>query len=171
MPARCAARPNAELPYRSDPTFPNVSIPPGPAEEARAADSASARAEMGVRGGREDARDDTDALDVGRPCMRAGIDVVLGAGELVSGSCGVGTGGGGVGCPKGLFDANGLFELRYDMNRNQSAIGKNDSKSSEREKGSGRRAYPNAVLCGTSGDCWEACSCMAWYCAACSCSM
>jgi hypothetical protein len=49
-PTRCAVRPNAEPPYRSDPTFPKVSIPPGPAEASKF-DRASAREEMGVRGG------------------------------------------------------------------------------------------------------------------------
>jgi hypothetical protein len=47
----------------------------------RTADSASAREEMGVRGGSEDACDDTDVLDGGRPCTSAGVEVALGAGE------------------------------------------------------------------------------------------
>jgi len=109
---RCAPRPNDELPYLSDPTFPKVSIPPG-AADARTADTASARAEIGVRGGSVDARDDTDALDAGRPCTRAGVDVALGTGEVECNTCCVATGtGDGAGCPKGLFDAKGLFDLR-----------------------------------------------------------
>jgi hypothetical protein len=45
-----------------------VSTPPGPAD-ARTADNASeAQAETGVRGGSDDACEETDALDVGRPC-------------------------------------------------------------------------------------------------------
>jgi len=53
---------------------------------------------MGVRGGREDAPDETDALDKGRPCTRAGVDLALGTGGMECGSCGVGTGDE-VGCP------------------------------------------------------------------------
>ena len=90
--------------------FPKVSIPPGPAE-ARTADRASARVETGVRGGREDAPDETDALDRGRPCTRAGVDLAVGMGGRYWGSGGVGTGDG-VGCAKKLSDAKGLFELR-----------------------------------------------------------
>jgi hypothetical protein len=51
-------------------------------------------------------------LEAGRPCTRAGVDVSLRAGEVNGWSCGVGTGDGVVGCPKGLFVAKGLFELR-----------------------------------------------------------
>jgi hypothetical protein len=81
--------------------------------DARTADNASeARAETGVRGGSEDAREEIDALDAGRPCTRAGVDVSLRAGEVNGGSCGVGTGDGVVGCPNGLFVAKGLFELQ-----------------------------------------------------------
>jgi hypothetical protein len=84
-------------------------VPP----DARTADSASdARAETGVRGGSEDAREEMDALDAGRPCTRAGVDVPLRTGEVNGGSCGVGTGDAVVGCPNGLFVAKGLFELR-----------------------------------------------------------
>ncbi len=99
-----------------------------------------------MRGGSEEAREETEALDAGRPCTRAGVDVSLGAGE-VDGSWGVGTGDGVVGCPKRLFVANGLFELR---NRTVSVITRD---------GTGQDgAYPNAVFCGMSGACWEACS-------------
>ena len=77
--------------------FPKVSIPPGPAE-ASMFERASAREDMGVRGGREDAPDETDALDKGRPCTRAGVDLALGTGGVEYGSCGVGTGDE-VGCP------------------------------------------------------------------------
>jgi hypothetical protein len=81
--------------------------------DARTADNASgARADTGVRGGSEDACDDMDVLDAGRPCTRAGVDVLLGAGEANDGSCGVGTGDGDVDWPKGLLVAKGLFELR-----------------------------------------------------------
>ena len=90
-------RPNAEPPYLSDPTFPKVSIPPGPAEASKF-DRASAREETGVRGGSEDAPDETDALDRGRPCTRAGVDLALGMGGPECGSWGVGTGDE-VGCP------------------------------------------------------------------------
>jgi len=37
---------------------------------------------MGVRGGSEDVREDMDALDAGRPCTRAGVDVSLRAEEV-----------------------------------------------------------------------------------------
>jgi len=127
---RSAARANAEPPYLRDPTFPKVSTPPGPAD-VKTADSASARVEMGVRGGRVDARDETDALDAGRPCTREGVDVALGGGEVDCDSCRVGIEtGDGAGGPKGLFDAKGLFD-------------------------------PNAVFCGKSSDGWEACNCTA----------
>lgn len=79
--------------------------------------------ETGVRGGSEDARDEIDALDAGRPCTRAGVDVSLRAGEVNGGSCGVGTGDGVDVCPNGLFVAKGLFELR---NREVSVITKGD---------------------------------------------
>ena len=75
------------------------------------ADRPSARAETGVRGGREDVPDEMDALDTGRPCTRAGVDAALGIGRVDCCSCGVGMGDG-VGCPKKLSDAKGLFELR-----------------------------------------------------------
>ena len=124
--ARCAIRPNAVLPYRREPMFPKVSIPPVPAD-ARAADKPSgARAEMGVRGGSEDACDDTDALDAGRPCTRAGVDELLRAAEVNCGSCGVGTGDGVAGWLKGLFIAKGLFELqtgRSERMSNRDTVG------------------------------------------------
>jgi hypothetical protein len=132
-PVRCAIRPYAELPYRRDPTFPKVSTPV-PAD-ARIADNASeARAETGVRGGSEDVCEEMDALDAGRPCTRAGVDVSL-RGELNCGSCGVGTGDGVVGWPKGLFVAKGLFEL-HEIGR--SAI--------LREMGTGLRGLPKCRL-------------------------
>lgn len=62
-----------------------------------------------MRGGREDAPDEMDALDRGRPCTRAGVDDALGM-DVDCSSCGVGTGDG-VGWPKKLSDAKGLFEL------------------------------------------------------------
>jgi hypothetical protein len=96
--------------------------------------------------------EEMEALDAGRPCTRAGVDVSL-RGELKllnCGSCGVGTGDGVIGWPKGLFVAKGLFDL-HETGR--SAI--------LREMGTGSRAYPNTVFCGTSGVCWEACSCAA----------
>jgi hypothetical protein len=81
--------------------------------DAKIADNASeARAETGVRGGSEDVREETDALEAGRPCTRAGVDVSLRVGEANGGSSGVGTGDGVVGCPNGLFVAKGLFELQ-----------------------------------------------------------
>lgn len=74
--------------------FPKVSTPPGPTD-ARAADNPSgARAETGVRGGSEDVREETEALDSGRPCTRAGVDVSLRAGDVNCGICGVGMGDG-----------------------------------------------------------------------------
>jgi hypothetical protein len=107
---RCAVLPSSEPPYLSEPTFPNVSMPPGPAE-AKTADRASARVEMGVRGGRDDAPDEMDALDRGRPCTRPGVDAALGSEGVRCGSCGVGTGDG-ADWPKKLSDAKGLLELR-----------------------------------------------------------
>jgi hypothetical protein len=47
-----------------------------------------------VRGGSEDVREEAEALDVGRPCTRAGVDVSLRAGEVNCGICGDGMGGG-----------------------------------------------------------------------------
>jgi len=46
--------------------LPNVSIPPGPVLEPSTAASASARVEIGVRGGIEDACEEMDALEGGR---------------------------------------------------------------------------------------------------------
>lgn len=63
--------------------FPNVSMPPGPVLVPRTAASASARDEMGVRGGSEDACDETEVVEGGRawPCTRAGVADALGGGE------------------------------------------------------------------------------------------
>jgi hypothetical protein len=122
VPVRCAVRPNSEPPYLSEPTFPNVSMPPGPVEP-RTADRASARAETGVRGGREDAPDEMDALDSGRPCTRAGVDAALGM-DVDCDSCGVGTGDE-VAWPMKLFDAKGLFEL--GITRSASVVAKKES--------------------------------------------
>ena len=66
---------------------------------------------MGVRGGCEDARDDMEVLDGGRPCTSAGVAVQLGAGEGECMSCGV-EAGEGAGCAETLFDAKGLFDLQ-----------------------------------------------------------
>jgi len=58
-------------------------MPLGPVLVLRTAASASAREEMGVRGGSEDACDETEALEGGRawPCTRAGVADSLGGGE------------------------------------------------------------------------------------------
>ena len=83
-------------------------MPLGPVLVLRTAASASARDEMGVRGGSEDACEETEALEGGRawPCTRAGVEGALGGGEEYA--CvgpGVGTG------EEGAW-AKGLFELR-----------------------------------------------------------
>jgi hypothetical protein len=61
------------------------------------------RAEMRVRGGREEARDDTDVLHGRWPCTSTGFAVALTTGEADCGSCGVGADER-ADCPKGLFD-------------------------------------------------------------------
>ena len=47
-----------------------------------------------MRGGSEDVREEAEALDAGRPCTRAGVDVSLRAGEVNCGICGDAIGGG-----------------------------------------------------------------------------
>jgi hypothetical protein len=70
---------------------------------------------MSVCGGSEDTRKDTDALDAGRRCTRAGVDVSLRIGEVDGGCCGVGMGDGVFECPNGLFITKRLSELGNQM--------------------------------------------------------
>jgi hypothetical protein len=56
-------------------------MPLGPVLVLRTAASASARDEIGVRGGSEDACEETEALEAGRPCTSAGVADALGGGE------------------------------------------------------------------------------------------